>query len=199
MTKLSTILKEHAEAVRLSTPEAVAIEHLKQAGFSDTDARYQVAQHVMEKEATAALAMKGVDHEEAVKLVKAANINVAELSNFALDVSEHPTVELLKQAAEYVDALEAQIEGLKLELTKQASSYEDALAKAQEVPAELPEQITKLASAAQFTQEDLEELHRVSPQVLQKVASAMDEPWGMGNGVGFARPKTDPLLDFILG
>jgi len=153
----------------------------------------------MEKEATAALAMKGVDHEEAVKLVKAANINVAELSNFSLDVSEDPTVELLKQAADYVDALEAQIEGLKLELTKQASSYEEALAKAQEVPVELPEQITKLASSAQFTQEDLEELHRVSPQVLQKVASAMDEPWGMGNGVGFARPKTDPLLDFILG
>jgi transcriptional regulator with XRE-family HTH domain len=198
MTKLSTLLTDHAETVRLATPEAVAIEHLKQAGFSDADARYQVAQHIMEKEATSALAMKGVDHEEAVKLVKAANINVAELSNFVLEVDENPTVELLHKTAEYVDALEAQIEGLKAEIEKQATEHQVALDRALEVPVEMPEQITKLASAAQFTQEDLEQLQRVSPEVLQKVASAMDEPWGMGNGVGFARPKTDPLLEFML-
>jgi transcriptional regulator with XRE-family HTH domain len=198
MTKLSTILKDHAETVRLATPEAVAIEHLKQAGFSDADARYQVAQHIMEKEATSALAMKGVDHEEAVKLVKAANINVAELSNFVLEIDEDPTVELLNKTAEYIDALEAQIEGLKAEIEKQASEHQAELIEATKQPIEIPEQLSKLASAAQFTQEDLEQLQKVSPAVLQKVASAMDEPWGMGNGVGMARPKTDPLLEFML-
>lgn len=197
MTKLSTILKDHAESVRLSTPEAVAIEHLKQAGFSDSDARYQVAQHVMEKEATSVLTMKGIDPEDAVRLVKAANINVAELSSFMLEADEDPTVELLQKAAEYVDALEAQIEGLKFEIEKQASTFEAQLDRI-EHPVQMPEQLSKIASAAKFTQEDLDQLNQVSPETLQKMASAMDEPWGMGNGVGYARPKTDPLLEFML-
>lgn len=197
MTKLSTILKDHAESVRLSTPEAVAIEHLKQAGFTDSDARYQVAQHVMEKEAASVLAMKGIDPEDAVRLVKAANINVAELSSFVLDTDEDPTVELLNKTAEYIDALEAEIEGLKAEIEKQASTFEAQLDRI-EHPIQMPEQLTKIASAAKFTQEDLEQLNRVSPETLQKMASAMDEPWGMGNGVGYARPKTDALLEFML-
>lgn len=197
MTKLSTILKQHAEDLRLSTPEAVAVEHLKQAGYSDKDARYQVAQHIMEKEATSALAMKGIDHEEAVKLVKAANINVAELSNFVLEVDENPTVDLLKQAANYVDALEAQIEGLKLELHKQASEYEVKIDKL-EHPIQLPEQLNKIASSEKFTKEDLEQLKQLNPQTLEKLATSLEEPWGMGNGVGVARPKTDPLLEFML-
>lgn len=198
MTKLSTILKQHAEDVRLSTPEAVAVEHLKQAGFSEEDARFQVAQHIMEKEATSVLAMKGVDHEDAVKLVKAANINVKELSSFVLDNLENPTVDLLKQAADYVDALEAQIEGLQLELQKQASTYEGRIDKL-EHPVQLPEQLNKIAHSAKFTMEDLEQLQQIAPETLEKLASAVDEPWGMGNGVGFARPKTDPFLEFLLG
>jgi len=197
MTKLSTILNQHAETIRLSTPEAVAVEHLKQAGYSEQDARYQVAQHVMEKEAASALTMKGIDPEDAVKLVKAANINVAELANFKIEPEIDPTVELLKEAAVYVDALEAQIEGLKLQLQKQAGEFQTKL-ESIENPVQLPEQITKIASSAKFTQEDLDELQKVSPDVLQKVATAIEEPWGMGGGVGVARPKTDPFLEFLL-
>jgi hypothetical protein len=197
MTNLSTILKQHAEDVRLSTPEAVAIEHLKQAGYSEKDARYQVAQHIMEKEAASILALKGIDPEEAVKLVKAANINVAELSNFVLDEEKNPTVELLQKTAEYIDALEAQVEGLKFEIEKQAVDHQTELTSI-EAESHVPEQLTKIASAAQFTKEDLLQLRGVSEETLQKVASAIDEPWGMGNGVGMARPKTDPLLEFML-
>ena len=197
MTKISSILKQHAEDIRLSTPEAVAVEHLKQAGYSDKDARFQVAQHIMEKEAASALAMKGIDHEDAVKLVKAANLNLAELTSFSLPEEDSATVELLKQAADYVDALEAQVEGYKLELEKQATEFQAQLAQ-REMTSRMPEQFTKIASASQFTREDLEELQRVSPQLLTKMASAIEEPWGMGNGVGVARPKTDPLLEFML-
>lgn len=198
MANLAHILKQHAESVRLSTPEAVAIEHLKQAGYSEQEARLQVAQHVMEKEAASALTMKGIDHEDAVKLVKAANLNLAELTSFTLPGEEiNPTVELLQKAAEYVEALEAQIAGLQLDIEKQASVHQAELQHIEAV-AHMPEQITKIASAAQFTQEDLEELQRVSPELLTKMASAIEEPWGMGNGVGVARPKTDPLLEFML-
>lgn len=197
MTKLSSILMQHAEDVRLSSPEAVAVEHLKQAGYSDKEARYQVAQHIMEKEAASALAMKGIDHEDAVKLVKAANLNLAELTSFSLPEETSPTVELLQKAAEYIDALEAQIEGLKLDIEKQASVHQSQLNHIEAV-SHMPEQLNKIASAAQFTQEDLAELQRVSPELLTKVASAIEEPWGMGNGVGVARPKTDPLLEFML-
>lgn len=197
MSNLSTILRQHAENVRLSTPEAVAVEHLKQAGYSEEQAYLQVAQHVMEKEAASVLAMKGIDHEDAVKMVKAANLNLAELNSFKVQVENNPTAELLKQAAEYVDALEAQIEDLKLDIEKQAAEYQSQI-QHMEASANIPEQITKIASVAQFTKEDLEELQHVSPELLTKVASAIEEPWGMGNGVGFARPKTDPLLEFML-
>lgn len=197
MSNLSSILRQHAETVRLSTPEAVAVEHLKQAGFTEEDAYLQVAQHVMEKEAASVLAMKGVDHEDAVKMVKAANLNLAELNSFKVQIEANPTVELLKQAAEYVEALEAQIAGLQSDIEKQASEHQAQLEHIDAV-AHMPEQLSKIASAAQFTQEDLEELQRVSPELLTKMASAIEEPWGMGNGVGYARPKTDPLLEFML-
>jgi hypothetical protein len=198
MTKLSQILKQHAEDLRLSSPEESAVEHLKQAGYSEKDARYQVVQHIMEKEAASVLmSMKGIDHEDAVKLVKAANINVAELANISIEVETNPTVELLKQAADYVEALETQIEGFKLDIEKQANAHQSQLDHIEAV-SNIPETLQKVASSAKFTREDLEQLQRVAPETLQKVASAMEEPWGMGNGVGFIRPKTDPFLEFLL-
>ncbi|MNK09999.1 hypothetical protein D3C87_280090 [compost metagenome] len=195
MSKVSTLLREKAEELRLSSPEEVAIEHLKQAGFSDEDARYQVAQHIMEKEAASALTMRGVDAEEAVKMVKAAGINLRELTNFTAEKEENPAVELLQKAAEYVETLEAQVETLQSSIEKQAGEIEVL-----KTPTpELPEQITKIASTGAFTNEDLEQLRRMTPETLTKVASAIEEPWGMGSGVGYARPKTDPLLDWLVG
>jgi methyl-accepting chemotaxis protein len=191
---VSQILKQRAEDLRLATPEAVAVEHLKQAGFTEADALTKVAQHIMEKEALSFLTMKGVDHEDAVKLVKAANINIGELTGFSTEKEEDPTVELLLKAAEYIEALELQIDEQKEELTKAASAIDQL-----EHPVAVDERLTKFASAAQFTREELAELQTLSPSVLTKMASAADEPWSMGSGSGYKRPVTDPLLEFLVG
>lgn len=195
MSKVSTILREKAEELRLSSPEEVAVEHLKQAGFSEEDARYQVAQHVMEKEAASVLTMKGVDAEEAVKMVKAANVNLREITSFSVVPEANPAVELLQKAAEYVEAMEAKLEVLQDQLEKAAAEIEVLKTPAVQVP----EQITKIASSGAFTSEDLENLKKMGSDTLTKVAAAIEEPWSMGAGVGFARTKTDPLLDFLVG
>lgn len=194
MTKVSTILREKAEELRLSSPEEVAVEHLKQAGFSEEDARYQVAQHLMEKEATSFLTMKGVDAEEAVKLVKAAGVNLKDLTTFTVEKEIDPAVELLQKAAEYVEKLEEQVEALENSLEKAAQEIEELKTPVPVVPAT----ITKMASSGAFTNEDLEQLLRMPQNTLEKVASAIEEPWGLGSGVGMARPKTDPLLEFLI-
>lgn len=188
MSQISQILRNKAEEIRLSSPVESAVEHLKQAGYTDSDARLNVSQHVMEKEATNALIEAGVDIEHAVNLVKAAGINLKDLVTYQPEVEDvHPSVELLKQAADYMEALENEISSLKEDLI--TNSYQEV---------KLPEQITKAASSGSFTNEDLLELQRMDPKLLTKVANVMEEPWGMGSGVGAQRPKTDPLLEFML-
>jgi hypothetical protein len=192
MSQLSQILREKAEEIRLSSPTEVAVEHLKQAGYSETDARAQVEQHIMEKEAANVLMQNGVDAEQAVAMVKAAGINIRELTNYAPAKSEdHPSVELLKQAANYIDALEAEVAHVKEEKEEieKAAQFEEV---------EMPASIAKAASVGAFTNEDLAELQKIDPTVLNKIASAMDEPWSLGSGTGYARPKTDPFLEFLV-
>lgn len=192
MSQLSQTLLQAAEDIRLNSPTESAVEHLKQAGFSEEDARLNVAQHIMEKEATSALASAGVDIEQAVSMVKAAGINLKDLMSFELDVEElHPSVELLKQAAHYIDALESQVEHLQEDLDKSANDKSIS-----EIV--LPESFTKAASVGAFTQEDLLELQKMDQGVLSKIASAMDEPWSMGSGSGMIRTKTDPLSDWLM-
>lgn len=198
MSNIAQILRGKANDLR-TTPEGVAVELLKKAGMSEQDARYEVAQTVMEKQALSSLVDRGVDVEQAVKLVKAANVNVRELTTFTLaEKEENPVADILEKTANYVEALEKQIADLEVE---RASLYEDIEKMAQEterLQEEQPESLTKIASVGSFTNEDLEELRRINPQVLNKVASAMEEPWGLGGPVGVARPQTDPLLEFML-
>lgn len=191
MSQLSKTLFEAAEEIRLSSPTEGAVEHLKQAGFSEEDARFSVAQHIMEKEATSALTSAGVDIEQAVAMVKAAGVNLKELVSYEPEIEpQHPSVELLKQAAHYIEALESEAQHLKEELEKaaEANSYKEI---------DLPEQITKAAGVGAFTKEDLMELQKMDPGVLTKLASAMDEPWSMGAGAGVSRGKSDPLVDWL--
>lgn len=193
MSQLSQLLREKAEEIRLSSPTEVAVEHLKQAGFSEEDARLNVAQHLMEKEAANTLVQAGVDIEQAVSMVKAAGINLKDLVSYEPEAEEaHPSIELLKQAAEYIESLEAELAGKEAEIEKVAAEIA-----AKEI--ELPEPIVKAASNGAFTFEDLAELQKMDHGVLQKVASAIEEPWSMGTATGIARPKTDPLLEFMLG
>jgi len=193
MTQISQTLLDRAEELRLTNPEEVAVQLLKEAGFSDEDARISVAQHVMEKVAAQELvAMSGIDLDQAVTLVKAAGINIKELTSFQPQVSEvDPTIELLQKAAEYIECLEAELATAKDDIEKIAQ---------ESIPeVKLPETIEKYATAGAFTFEDLEQLKAVSPEVMTKLAAAMDEPWEMGRGEGYARPQTDPLLEFMLG
>jgi BMFP domain-containing protein YqiC len=192
MSQLSQTLFQAAEDIRLSSPTESAVEHLKQAGFTEKDARLSIAQHVMEKEACSALTEAGVDIEQAVSMVKAAGIHLKDLVSYEPEVeAAHPSVELLKQAAHYIDALEAQVESLKDDLEKSAQEQST-----QSVA--LPEMFTKAASAGAFTNEDLVELQKMDQNVLTKIASAMDEPWSMGSGSGAVRKNTDPMLEWLM-
>lgn len=193
MSQLAQTLLNAAEEIRLSSPTESAVEHLKQAGFTEADARLNVAQHLMEKEATQALTMAGVDVEQAVSMVKAAGVNLKDLVSFEPEVEpEHMSIPLLKQAAHYVEALEAEVQHLKEELEKAAAEKST-----REI--DLPEPITKAAGVGAFTKEDLLEMQRMNQDTLTKIASVMDEPWGMGTSTGMPRPKsTDPLTEWLL-
>lgn len=191
MSQLSQTLLQAAETIRLSSPEEGAVELLKQAGYKEEDARLSVAQHLMEKEAISALATAGVDVEQAVSMVKAANINLKDLVSYNHEPEpEHMSVDLLKQAAHAIDSLESEVEHLKEELEKAASSntFKEVM----------PEQITKAASSGMFTQEDLLELQKMDGGTLTKIASAMDEPWRMGAGTGRSKPSGDPLSEWLM-
>lgn len=192
MSQFSQDLLNAAEAIRLASPTESAVELLKQAGYKEVDARLQVTQHLMEKEAISAMATAGVDVEKATAMVKAANINLKDLVSFEPESeTPHESVALLKQASHFIDALESEVAHLKEELEKVASSafYKEV---------SLPEGITKAASAGAFTTEDLAELQKMDQTTLTKIASAMDEPWRMGEGSGRKVPETDPFTSWLV-
>lgn len=192
MSQLAQLLKDKAEQLRLTSETEVAVDMLKQAGLSDEQARLSVAQHVMEKEACSVLVQSGVDVEQAVAMVKAANVNVKDI---AVPTQEYnPAVELLKQAAEYIEMIEAK----NAELQDQLEQEIEKIAKDNTV-SELPEPIQKAAKLGVLTAEDLAELENVHASTLEKIANQIEQPWDMGHAVGHARPVTDPLLEFILG
>jgi hypothetical protein len=159
-----------------------------------------VAQDAMEKQAFAELTYKGIDADEALRLIKVANVNVAELPGVTAETVEERLAAVLEKAAAYIEKQAAYI----AELEKTASEVhvvEKVVEKIVEAPVEpeMPETITKMASVGSFTNEDLEALKAMPPELLTKVASAFEEPWEMGKAAGIARPKTDPLLEFLLG
>jgi ribosomal protein S13 len=203
MSNVSIILLDHAKALT-QTEESVAVALLKQAGLTEEDAKFEVAQALMEKEATSALTMKGVDYDEAVKLVKAANIDVRTLSDFQVEDEVPALASVLEKAASYISELEAYVAVLEAEkvsletdLEKAASEYvavTEASAKQT-----LPDGLSKLASVGAFTNEDLAELTAMSPHVLSKVAAAVEEPWSMGKAAGQNRMESvDPFTAFLM-
>lgn len=198
MEKVASILKSKADELRSSTPELVAIHMLKQAGLSNEEARLQVAQTSMEKVACEALTFKGIDAEEAAKLVKAANINVRELQSLELSSPEEDMANFLDKAAAYVDALEDKVVQLESDLEKAAQAAVAAKEVKETIEDVVPEPLRKMASLGALSEEDMAALSVIPKDTLIKVASAVDEPWSLGQASGFARPKTDPLLEFLL-
>jgi hypothetical protein len=182
---LSQTLYKQASDLAATSPEFVAVGLLKQAGLSETDARMQIAQSLMEKEAVDQMISRGITEAQAQEMVKLANVQVTDLASFELDRSvEERCAEILEKAAGLVKELEDQVATLQ----KQA----------QESGAVKPDYIQKLASSGNFTNEDLDALMRLPSETLTKVASASDEPWSMGKGAGQSVAGMDPLAAFLL-
>lgn len=205
MSQISQMLRDKAEEIRLSSPTEVAVGLLKQAGMEESDARIQLAQFEMEKAAAEVLTQAGVDIEKAASMVRASGVKLKDLISYEQAAEEiHPSVELLKQAAAYIDALESELGQKSEALQKSAADLQKSAADLSQLEQanalheiQLPEPIIKAASVGNFTYEDLEELQRMDQGTLHKIASAMETPWEMGSPVGVARQKTDPILDFV--
>ena len=123
----------------------------------------------------------GVGFEKAAQLMKTACEQDPKIINLGMNANA------FEKAAEYVAELEDKVTSLE----KIAGQYEH-----QEI-IETSEPLQKLASIG-FTQEDIEFLSTLPENLLEKVASSNSAPWELGSGVGMAREKTDPLLDFIM-
>lgn len=121
-----------------------------------------------------ALAKGGMSLDNATKLVKEACEKDARASGLKA------TAQLLEKAAEYISELEAELGSFQ----KEAAITES-------------EPLSKLANLG-FTKEELEHMNSLPENLITKVASMNGQPWEMGTGVGFAREKTDPLLEFLL-
>jgi hypothetical protein len=187
-------LRELAQELRLSTPELVAVDMLKKAGFDDTEAHAMVAQETMEKTACFALTEKGFDPEEAVKLVKAANINVRDLANVCVESKEEILADVLVKAAETIESLQTG-------MSKQASvatDLEHQLEIAKTPEPEVPEAILKMAQAGGFSYEELEAMSTLPEALLEKVAAASEQPWSMGKAAGVNANSMDPIAAFCM-
>ncbi len=195
---LSTQLKNKAQEILNSSPELVAISMLKQAGLTEEQARLEVAQHEMEKQATSALVAGGIDYDEAVKLVKVANVKVAELDTFKVEKSDEEVLaeELFKFASE-VEALEKAASEVQ-ELRTKVAELEEILESTPEI-VDVPEPITKLAKSGDFTNEDLEALMKLPSDTLTKIASTAEEPWRMGKAASTGGSNLDPLTAWLIG
>lgn len=198
MNKVASILLDRAAELRQSTPEVVALAMLKEAGMSDEDARYAVAQDSMEKVASTELTYQGIDAESAAQLVKAANIDVRTLSGITLITEEEAMADLLEKAANYITLQAEQIEDLQRGSVQAAEAVRAAEADRAAVDA-FPEQITKMASIGALTFDDIEALKAMPSGTLSKIASAVDQPWEFGKAAGMSNQTGDPILEFCLG
>jgi len=96
----------------------------------------------------------------------------------------------LEKVAEYIDTLETEISEKDEQIEKAASVQPETKAKN-----DLHE---KLASIG-FTDEEIEMMDQLPDTMVTKMASAAEQPWGLGQGAGPAREKTDPFLEFLVG
>lgn len=196
--KLSELLTKQANELLNSSAEVVAVGLLKQAGLTEDEARTEVAQKLMEKEATARLTESGIDYDQALQLVKAAGIKVKDLASFKPEPTFEEVIasQFMKAAslAEQMEALLEQNEGL----VEKVAELEGVIEHTPQVR-EVPDHITKLAQSGSFTNEDLEALMSLPSETLTKVASVQEQPWKMGKSAGASSEGAqDPLLAFIL-
>jgi len=192
MSKIAEMLLDKAAEIRASSPELVAIGLLKEAGFSDGDARFAVAQDTMEKAAYVELHNKGIDLEEATRMVKAAAVDVRALPGLYLSNDEESTANFLEGVADYVEKQAAYISQLEV-------AQAQAVSLANATPPEVPESLTKMARVGALTNEDLAAMQAMPEHTLTKIANAFDRPWEMGSAAGAQTAGLDPLEAFLMG
>jgi hypothetical protein len=200
--KTSTTLLKKAESILSQSMEYTAVQMLKQAGLDENQARIEVAQSLMEKEAASGLVSQGIDYDSALAMIKVAGIKISDLAEFkAQPTDEEVLANFLTKVASEVTELEKQASQLEQakaeiqELLEKVASLESALENA---PVEMPDQISKLAQSGDFTAADLQALMALPDSTLTKVASASEQPWKMGKSAGAARDSMDPFTAFIL-
>ena len=195
--KLSTFLAEQANKLRQESMEYSAVEMLKSAGMKEDEARAEVVQALMEKEATSHLVEAGIDYDEALRMVKLAGIKVKDLDNFKAEPSfEEMLAATFEKAAGLAEELEVKANDVDKALEKVAE-LETILAEKPET-VEVPEVITKFAQSGSFTNADLEALMKLPTETLTKVASHNDEPWKMGKSAAVSSKSLDPLTEFLI-
>lgn len=181
MNEISQALLSAASVIKQNSPELIAVDLLKQAGISEEDARAAITQELMEKCACDLLMDRGVDHDEAVKLVKAAGVNIKELPGINFDMEDETTAALLEKAAALIESQEQELEQLR-----------------SQPKVEVSEPLSKIASSGGFTQEELEALLQLPSETLVKVANTVAEPWSLGKAAGVATGSVDPFYDFLV-
>ena len=195
--KLSEFLKSQATKLYSESTEHVAVEMLKSAGIDEDTARAEVAQKLMEKEATARLVESGIDYDQALALVKAAGVKIKDMANFKAEQTfEESMAAQFMKAASLAEELEAKAEHAEA-LFEKVAELEATLDAVPEVR-EVPDAITKFAESGTFTNEDLEALMRLPSDTLTKVAASNEQPWKMGKAAGVAEAGVDPFTAFLL-
>lgn len=207
MSALSQLFRDKAEEIRIaSSVTESAVEFMKQAGIPEEDARILIQTQEIEKQATEALISSGVDVEEAAKLVKAANFNLKDITNYQPIVEdEHPSVELLKQAAAYIEALEADLDAKATALSVAETTLEEERGNSIEKIAELtlpnmedlPEALQRASASGSLSFDDLKQLKGIEPELLNKLASSFESPVGLGAGYGVDSRTLDPLAAWL--
>ena len=158
------------------------VEELQQAAELEKKAFYDYVK-AFSSSAIAGLVTGGMEFEKAAELVKQACDLDPKANGFKTNAL------MFEKTAEHVAGLETQVS----ELSKVAEQFQETKANDESNP------LNKLASAG-FTAEEIEYMSTLPENLLEKVASGSqsNSAWEMGSGVGVAREKTDPLLEFIL-
>jgi len=153
---------------------------LKQSAELEKTAQYEYIRDYTAS--TMAHLMKaGVPHEKAAFFAREACMNNKDLVGIIKRAS------LLEKTAEYMAELETKIETLGVAIEK----------KAEDSKVELPEHLQKLSNLG-FSQEEIDAIQEMPNELVEKVASAVTEPWSMGKAAGVALAEEDPLLKFIM-
>lgn len=196
--KLSEFLKKQANDLYSQSVEHVAVEMLKSAGMTEDEARTEVAQKLMEKEAASNLVAQGIDYDQALTLIKTAGVKIKDLASFKPEPSfEEMIAARFEKAAELAAELEDKA-GYAEEMHEKVAGLQAELDAKPEVK-QVPSAITKFAESGEFSNADLEALMKLPSDTLTKVASRDEQPWKMGKAAGVAEAAVDPFTAFLLG